>query len=97
MSLDLKLVAGRDSTVCEPEWQSQGEQGVQCSGPEVVPTGMQAKLSEGCLITSMPSDSVLSGLEMAGVEGLGGLSIQGIDSLRTRGCKEGIWLDLCLS
>lgn len=74
MSLGLKPVAGRDSTVCGPEWQSQGEQGIQCSGPEVVPTGMQAKLSEGCLITSMPSTSVLSGLEMAGVEGLGGLA-----------------------
>lgn len=74
MSLGLKPVAGRDSTVCEPEWQSQGKQGVQCSGPEVVPTGMQAKLSEECLIISMPSTSVLSGLEMSGVEGLGGLA-----------------------
>lgn len=63
---------------------------------------MEAKLSEGCLITSMPRNSVLSGLEMAGVEGLGrgagrGLASQGINFLLTRGCKEVIWLYLYLS
>lgn len=34
---------------------------------------MEAKLPAECLIISMPSNSVLSGLEMAGVEAIRGL------------------------